>query len=482
MTSTSRGGGRTDATRGLAPRAMVTATGLAVTLLAPGPAAASFLSGEALDTAAIVLAWVVMVARAGHRHRPLLDGARAAGEDRAQAPPPAAQAIKTLCLLSLVFGGLLWPIAWLWAYTRPVGYRLAYGTDKHEDYFARWREQRARGRARRRGTRPPARRARRDGARAARCRRDLATLRDDARQARPTRREPQRSPPRRAGSRVMELILLGIYAAIVWFIFIKMKWLPWNMVTQVIVVIIPIVALTALILALNVVAPSTADVRVIKYVINIVPQVRGRVHRGAGRAEPAGEEGRRAVPDRPHALPAARSTRSKRSSPTRSRLEGARRAAAGAASGKVAEARSAIEQAEARVREVSGAGSSSRGLRVEQNRELVATGAGDKFDLEQAEADLAGARRRSSTARAASAAQARVGRGAGHGRRAAGPAAASAPRSTASTRRSPRSARSSRTRKWELSQTTVYGAGRRLRDQRAAASRLVHGRVPRSRP
>ena len=43
---------------------------------------------------------------------------------------PQLEAIKTLCLLSLVFGGLLWPIAWLWAYTKPVGYKLAYGTDK----------------------------------------------------------------------------------------------------------------------------------------------------------------------------------------------------------------------------------------------------------------------------------------------------------------------------------------------------------------
>src|SRR5512139_743375 len=75
----------------------------------------------------------------------------------------------------------------------------------------------------------------------------------------------------------MEVLLLAIYSAIVWFIFIKMKWLPWNTASQVIVVIIPIVALTALVLALNVVAPSSADVRVIKYVINIVPQVRGRV-------------------------------------------------------------------------------------------------------------------------------------------------------------------------------------------------------------
>ena len=43
---------------------------------------------------------------------------------------PQAGAIQCLCLLSLVFGGLLWPIAWLWAYSKPVLYKLAYGTDK----------------------------------------------------------------------------------------------------------------------------------------------------------------------------------------------------------------------------------------------------------------------------------------------------------------------------------------------------------------
>jgi len=48
---------------------------------------------------------------------------------------PQFEAIRTLCLLSLVFGGLLWPIAWLWAYTKPIGYRMAYGTEKHDDYF-----------------------------------------------------------------------------------------------------------------------------------------------------------------------------------------------------------------------------------------------------------------------------------------------------------------------------------------------------------
>jgi hypothetical protein len=42
---------------------------------------------------------------------------------------PQADAIRTLCLLSLVFGGLLWPIAWLWAYSKPVLHQLAYGHD-----------------------------------------------------------------------------------------------------------------------------------------------------------------------------------------------------------------------------------------------------------------------------------------------------------------------------------------------------------------
>ena len=32
-------------------------------------------------------------------------------------------------------GGMLWPIAWLWAFTKPVAYRMAYGTEKHEDYY-----------------------------------------------------------------------------------------------------------------------------------------------------------------------------------------------------------------------------------------------------------------------------------------------------------------------------------------------------------
>jgi multidrug resistance efflux pump len=75
----------------------------------------------------------------------------------------------------------------------------------------------------------------------------------------------------------MEAILLGIYAAIVWLIYFKFKWLPWTTPHKVTVVIIPIVGLSAMVLLLNVFAPSSNDVRVIKYVVQVVPQVRGRV-------------------------------------------------------------------------------------------------------------------------------------------------------------------------------------------------------------
>jgi CBS domain containing-hemolysin-like protein len=104
-------------------------------LLAPTRASASFLAGEALDTMADVVALIVLFA--------VPIGAIAVfwlvhilpeviAEKKHH---PQKGAIKALCLLSLVFGGMLWPFAWIWAYTKPVGYRIAYGTDKHDDYF-----------------------------------------------------------------------------------------------------------------------------------------------------------------------------------------------------------------------------------------------------------------------------------------------------------------------------------------------------------
>jgi multidrug resistance efflux pump len=75
----------------------------------------------------------------------------------------------------------------------------------------------------------------------------------------------------------MEILLLGIYSFFVWLIFFKYKWLPWNTVSQVIVITLPIIGIAALILILNIVAPSSADVRVINYVVAINPPVNGFV-------------------------------------------------------------------------------------------------------------------------------------------------------------------------------------------------------------
>jgi CBS domain containing-hemolysin-like protein len=108
----------------------------ALGVLGASPSAhASFLPPEMMDSMAMYIAWFVIIfvpigaivlfwlvhilpEKIAHkRHHPQRD------------------AIHALCLLSLAFGGLLWPFAWLWAYTKPTAYRLAYGTEKHEDYY-----------------------------------------------------------------------------------------------------------------------------------------------------------------------------------------------------------------------------------------------------------------------------------------------------------------------------------------------------------
>src|SRR6516162_4474561 len=75
----------------------------------------------------------------------------------------------------------------------------------------------------------------------------------------------------------MELILLIIYAVCAWLVFFKFKLLPWNITSQVITVTIPIIALTILILFMNICAPSSHDVRAQNYVIPVVPRVTGQV-------------------------------------------------------------------------------------------------------------------------------------------------------------------------------------------------------------
>ena len=93
--------------------------------------------GEALDTVADVLAWVVLIVAPLAGIAVFLLVHILPEKIAEKKKHPQAKAIQTLCLLSLFFGGLLWPLAWLWAYSKPVLYKLAYGTDKvehgHED-------------------------------------------------------------------------------------------------------------------------------------------------------------------------------------------------------------------------------------------------------------------------------------------------------------------------------------------------------------
>jgi hypothetical protein len=121
--------GRTSPARRSARRCAGIALAAAGFLLFPSDARASLLSPELEDKLAnflalfvifvvpvvlIVLFWLVHILPekiAHNRHHPQFE------------------AIRTLCLLSLVFGGLLWPIAWIWAYSKPVLYKMAYGTD-----------------------------------------------------------------------------------------------------------------------------------------------------------------------------------------------------------------------------------------------------------------------------------------------------------------------------------------------------------------
>ena len=101
-------------------------------LLLPGFAEASFLAGEALDAVAEGLSWFVLITLPiGGIY--LFWMVHILPEKIAEKNGhPQKAAIHMLCMLSLVFGGLLWPIAFLWAKTKPVLYKMAYGTDKIE--------------------------------------------------------------------------------------------------------------------------------------------------------------------------------------------------------------------------------------------------------------------------------------------------------------------------------------------------------------
>jgi hypothetical protein len=100
----------------------------------PVGAHASLFQGETLDAVANGISWVVLIIG------PIIGIAifwmvhilpEKIAEKRRH---PQAKAIQCVCLLSLCFGGILWPLAWLWAYTKPVLHKMAYGTDVGEHH------------------------------------------------------------------------------------------------------------------------------------------------------------------------------------------------------------------------------------------------------------------------------------------------------------------------------------------------------------
>jgi multidrug resistance efflux pump len=163
----------------------------------------------------------------------------------------------------------------------------------------------------------------------------------------------------------MEIILLIIYSVIVWLIFFKFKLLPWNITSQVIVVTIPIFALTALILFMNIVAPSSHDVRAMNYTIPIVPRVSGQVTE---------------VPIEPN-RPIKKGDVLFKIDPVP--FEAAVRAAEATLRGAKDQLNNAANKKESLTPRIDLAKK-----RVEQFTALAATGAGKRADLEQAQSDL----------------------------------------------------------------------------------------------
>ena len=191
----------------------------------------------------------------------------------------------------------------------------------------------------------------------------------------------------------MEAILLGIYALLVWLIFIKFKLLPWTTPWKVGVVIFPVVALATTILLLNIFAPTTTDVRVVKYVVPIVSQVKGRVievpvennrpvKKGdvLFRVDPAPYE------SEVLSLEAKLVSDDAKVVAERARLNEMQARLPDAVAGE-RQLREQLKQAVGGVASLQASLELAR-KRVQQNIELTATGAGNRFDLEQAQTNV----------------------------------------------------------------------------------------------
>jgi multidrug resistance efflux pump len=204
----------------------------------------------------------------------------------------------------------------------------------------------------------------------------------------------------------MEVLLLGIYCGIVWLIFIKFKLLPWTTPWKVGVAIFPVVALATMLLLLNIVAPTTSDVRVVKYVVPIVSGIRGRVTEVAvenNRPVKKGDVLFKIDPE-PYEI-TIRSLEADLMSNEAQVV--AQQAKLSEMQARLPDAESGERQLNEELRQATGqiaALQASLELamkRVEQNTELTAAGAGPRFDLEQAQTNVREYTAQIATARAA---------------------------------------------------------------------------------
>ncbi len=191
----------------------------------------------------------------------------------------------------------------------------------------------------------------------------------------------------------MEVLLLAIYSFFVWLIFIKLKLLPWTTPWKVAVAIFPVVAIAILLLLLNIFAPTTSDVRVVNYVVPVVSQVRGRVTEVPVENNRPVKKGDVLFRIDPTPYQNEVLSLEARLASEEARV-GADRARLGEVRARLTNAQSGERQLDEQLKEATGQVTSlSASLelaqrRVAQNTELVSTGAGNRFDLEQAQTNV----------------------------------------------------------------------------------------------
>ena len=191
----------------------------------------------------------------------------------------------------------------------------------------------------------------------------------------------------------MEVILLGIYSFFVWLIFIKLKLLPWTTPWKVAVAIFPVVCIAIMLLLLNIFAPTTTDVRVVKYVVPVVSQVRGRVtevpvenNRPVKKGDVLFKIDPTPYQNEVHAIEARLLSDEAKVNADLTRLAEARAKLTDAQSTEP-QLQEQLNQATAQVTSLTASIALAK-TRVDQNTKLVAANAGNRFDLEQSETTL----------------------------------------------------------------------------------------------